>query len=319
MKQLYILFLLISFTVTSQDFSKIDSVIKKYPKFINVENLASKINTDFSTDEEKAKAAFYWLTQNIRYNLKEFYNPKQRSYKFNYSSEDEKEQKLQALKDKLVVETFRNRTGVCEEYAQSFKKLCDLLNIKSEVITGNVRLNANEIGKIKTNPNHAWNAVFINEKWVILDATWAAGYKFNNKWIRKFNNYFYDIPTNKIFKTHLPNDSIWVLRFGRISKEDFYNQPIYTNTFLALNAELISPKQGIIDIDSEKNIELKFKNLDSTLDVFYAMKNMKYIQRPIITSKNNITTLTIKNLKVDTELILFINKKDALHFKIQIE
>ena len=317
MKQLLFLFLLVSITTNSQDFTKVDSLVLEYPRFSKVENLASKIEQDFSTDKDKARAAFFWLTKNIRYNLKEYYNPKPRRYNFRYKTEDEKQQKLQAHKDRLVAKAFLNKTGVCEEYAQSFKKICNLLGLESSVIKGYVRNTPDEIGKYESESSHAWNAVKLNDKWIILDATWAAGYENNRKWIRKFNNYYYNIPKEKMFKTHLPEDSIWILRFGRITKKEFYNQPIYGNSLLNSNTSLISPKNGIIHINSSKEITLKFKNLDPKAILSYTFKGMRFSQKPTITRVNNISTVTIKNAQINSELSLFINRKAALQFKTE--
>ncbi len=318
MKQL-LFFLLISTATFSQGFEKIDAKVLQYPRFSNVDDLANKIESDFSSDVDKVRAAFFWLAKNIRYNLKEYYNPRQRYYRFSYSTEAEKQQKLQAVKDKLIADAFRNKTGVCEEYAQSFKKICDLLNIEAAVIKGNVRTDANEIGKIANTTNHAWNAVKVNGNWIILDATWAAGYEYNGKWIRKFNNYFFNMPKQKMFKTHYPDNNLWVLRFGRMSIQEFYNQPIYSQTFLSLQAELIAPKTGIINLKSSENITLKFKNLNITSLIFYNFKGHKYAQKPTIQTTNGITTLTLKNPNRNADLVLYINKEDALHFKVRVQ
>lgn len=315
MKQL-LLFLLLSTSLFSQNFDKVDTKVLEYPRFSKPEQLANRIEKDFTSDTDKARAAFFWLAKNIRYNLKEFYNPRQRYYSFRYSSEAEKEQKLQEAKDKIIAATFRNKTGVCEEYAQSFKKICDLLNIEAAVISGYVRNSTKEIGSIPKRTNHAWNAVKLNEKWMILDATWAAGFERNGKWIRKFNNYYFDMPKDKIFKTHFPEDQFWVLRFGRMNLQEFYNQPIYKDEFLALGAELLSPKTGIINLASSEDIKLKFRNLDTSALIFYTVRGNQYAQKPVITSTQGITTLTIKNPKRNTDLSLFINKENALRFKI---
>lgn len=312
-------FLLISISAFSQNFDKVDTKVINYPRFSKVENLTKQIEKDFSTDANKVRAAFFWLAKNIRYNLKEYYNPKQRYYSFEYSSNEEKEQKLQALKDKLIAATFRNKTGVCEEYAQSFKKICDLLGIEAAVLKGYVRNDAKKIGNIANSTNHAWNAVKIDKKWMILDATWAAGFERNGKWIRKFNDYFFDMPIDKIFKTHYPDDSIWVLRFGRMSKEDFFNQPIYKKTFLGLQSELLTPKTGVIEAVSSKDIVLKFKNLDTSALIFYTLEGDQYAKKPTISTAQNISTLTIKNPKRNTELVLYIDNSDALHFKVLID
>lgn len=317
MKQFLFFFLLISFSTISQNFENVDNIVLKYPKFSKVEDLVSRIEKDFSKDEEKVRAAFFWLAKNIRYNLKEYYNPTTRSYRFSYSNEAEKLAKMKAAKDKIITIAFRTKKGVCEEYAQGFKKICDLLQIEAKVIKGYVRNSPSEIGKPKRESNHAWNAVKLNNKWLLLDATWAAGFEENGKWIQKFNNYFYNIPKEKIFKTHFPENTIWVLRFGRITKEEFYNQPIYGQEFLASNIELISPKNGIIDIEKDKNIVLKFKKLNSNSSFIYSFKETKYAKKPLSETINNITTLTVPNPNKNSELYLFLNNKIALQFKIE--
>ncbi|WP_026775286.1 transglutaminase domain-containing protein [Polaribacter sp. Hel_I_88] len=319
MKQLIFIFLFISFATFSQNFDAVDAKVVTYLRFNKVEDLANQIEKDFKTDADKARAAFFWIAKNIRYNLKEYYNPKKRSYRFKFSSEEDRLQKIQAINDSFIAATFKSKMGVCEEYAQSFKKICDLLNIEAAVIKGNVRSDAREIGVISNTTNHAWNAVKIDGKWQILDATWAAGYEYNGKWVRKFNEYFYNIPTNKIFKTHYPKEAIWILHFGRMSLEEFYNQPIYTNTFLALEAELIAPKTGFINLKKTENIELTFKNLDTNSQIIYGITGQKYAQKPMITIKDNIATLTIKNPNRNADLTLYINNNDALHFKVNVE
>lgn len=316
-KQFLFFILLFSISIQGQDFTKVDDLVASYPRFSKAQDLADRIIKDFSSEEEKTRAAFYWLAKNIRYNLREFYNPKKRSYNFSYATEEEKEQKLQALKDEIVAVAFRTKTGVCEEYAQSFKKICDLLDIEAEVIKGNVRNSPQEIGKIESISNHAWNAVKLNNKWIIIDVTWAAGHEINGKWIRKFENYFYNIPKDKIFKTHYPEDAVWVLRFGRISSEEFYNQPIYGTSLLDSKIELVSKNKGILKIDSSKEVKLKFKHLVENSLIYFTFKGQRFAKKPIISRLDNITTLKIKDAEKKSFLTLYINKKAVLQFKTE--
>jgi hypothetical protein len=108
---------------------------------------------------------------------------------------------------------------------------------------------------------------------------------------------------------------LWVLRFGRITKKEFYNQPIYGNLFLSSKATFVSPKKGIITINSSEEIELKFKNLAANPLIYYTFTGMKYAKKPIIILEKNLTTLKIKNAQRNSELVLFINYDAALQFK----
>ncbi|WP_299012211.1 transglutaminase domain-containing protein [uncultured Polaribacter sp.] len=316
MKQFHLLFLFISIAINSQEYAKVDHLVLNYPRFTKVENLAKKIEKDFSTNKEKARAAFIWLANNINYDLEEYYNPKNRRYSFRYRNETERLQKIQEAKEKIVNIAFKTKKGICEQYAQAYKKICDLLEIEATVISGNVRNSANEIGIIKNKTNHAWNAVKIDNKWLLLDATWAAGSIINGKWIKSYNNYFYNIPKEKIFKTHLPEESIWILRFGRITTKQFYNQPIYNQGLLNSKAELLTPKNGTIAPDKENNIQLTFENFNENATLIYNFTGNRIAKKPLKEIVRNTTIFTIPNAKRNSELNIFINGKIALQYKV---
>lgn len=317
MKQLLLLLFFISAIGYSQDFSRIDNIVKSYPKYTQPQQLADKINKDFKNDASKVRAAFRWLTHNIRYDLEEYYKPK-KVIEFRFTTEEERLQKLQAIKDKIVEDAFLSKMGVCEEYAQSFKKIADLLGIEAEVIKGYVRNSAQEIGRVPRSTNHAWNAVKVNNKWMILDATWAAGYMYNGKWVKDFNEYFYDVDKQKIKRTHYPDSRKWKLLLDHGSLKDFYNQPIYSHGLLKNNIEVVSPTEGNVIISRSKNVQLTFKNLSATDGIYYNYRGQRYSKRPAISFLDDKAVITIENPGRDTELILFINKNLALEYKVYV-
>ena len=161
MKKLLFLFLLSSFAVSSQEFAHVDNVVKNYPKYRSPKQLADRISKDFSSDLDKVRASFMWLTNNISYSL-DYYFHNQRTISFTYRSEREREIQLQKIRDKIVNDAFISKSGVCEEYAQSLKKLCDLMNIESILLKGYVRNNASEIAKTPEGTNHVWNLSLIH-------------------------------------------------------------------------------------------------------------------------------------------------------------
>lgn len=316
MGRILFVFLIFSLSIQGQEFSAVANIVDSYESIKTPEDLAKKIEEDFTTDLLKTKAAFYWIATNFRYNLRELYNPKQRSIRFRYASEAERQQKLQQIKNGLIAKAFQTQLGVCEEYAQSLKKVCDLLKIEAHVVTGYVRMSTNDIGAIPNQTNHAWNVVKIDNKFLILDATWAAGYQYQRQWMKSFDPYYFNIPPETIFNTHFPKDRIWVLRFGRMDLETFYNQPKYSGTFLKSKATLISPKSGILNRASN-NIIITLKNLPTNTQVSYGYSSMRYAEKPSITLEKDTTIISVPPPKRPSELVIYFNQRDALSYKVE--
>jgi hypothetical protein len=318
MKQLTVLFLFISSLGFAQNFERIDNIVKSYPKYTKPEPLAQKISQDFQDDASRVRAAFRWLTYNIRYDLEEYFEPR-KVIEFRYADEEERLQKLQAIKDNIVKEAFLTKMGVCEDYAQSFKKLADLMHIEAIVMKGYVRNSAYDIGRVPQTTNHAWNAVKIDNQWILLDATWASGYLFNGKWMKSFNEYYYAIDWKKVNRTHYPDHKRWQIILNSGSLEEFYNQPIYSNGLLRKNVEVLSPTKGNIEVNRTKKIVLKFKNLSPSDRLFYNYRGQRYAKRPEISFEGDVATVSLENPGANTELYFFIDKSLALEYKVFIQ
>ena len=309
--------LFLSFIGFAQDFSKINLKIKAYPKSLTAQQLAEKISKDFLSKESQTKAIYSWLTANIRYDLEEFYNPNRATkVSFRYQTLEERDRKLKAIKDEIVNETLSSRKAVCEGYAQTFSKVCTLLNIENAVIEGYVRSSSNRIGRPLQGPNHSWNAVKLDGKWVYVDATWGAGSENNGRWIRKFNSYYYNIPKDKHFKTHLPEKSLWRLRVGRMDKEEYYNQPIYSHEFLKSDVELSSPTSGILFRKSNGSVQLELKNATEN-EILIGFLGSTMAVKPTTVIKGNTTKVTIIPPAGAKALFLLIDREVAIEFLVK--
>ncbi len=309
--------LFISLVGFAQDFSEIELKTKKYPGLLSAEVLANEIEKDFSNKEDQVKALYSWLTLNIRYDLEEFYNPNRvTKMTFRYQTLEERDRKLKALHDGIVKETLSSRKAVCEGYARTFAKVCTLLNIENAVVEGYVRSSSNRIGRPLQGPNHSWNAVKLNNKWIYVDATWGAGSENNGRWIRRFNPYYYNIPKGKYFKTHLPEKSIWKLRVGRIEKKDFYNQPIYSHEFLKSDVELSSPSTGILYRNSQGNVKLELQNAEDK-EILVGFLGSTTAVKPNTVIKGNKSIVTITPPTQARALFLLINREVAIEFLVQ--
>jgi len=306
----------ISLRFFAQDFTAIKEKTTTYRGHITAEKLAKKIASDFSSDEDKVKAIFCWLTENIRYDLDEFYNPKHKTTNFRYRTLEEKEQILQAIKDKRVTKTLNSRKAVCEGYAQTFAKVCNLLAIENEVIKGYARGSFNDIGNPISQANHAWNAVKINNQWMYIDATWGAGHQNNGKWHRVFKPYFFDMKKETYFKTHLPEDSLWKLRVGRMDIDTFYNQPIYSDSFLTSTYTLEKPFDGFLKRDENGLVSVTMQNLDANSKVHFGFIGEQYAKKATIENLNGSTTASVLAPKNAQLAFFLIDMEVLLTFKI---
>ncbi|WGH75398.1 transglutaminase domain-containing protein [Tenacibaculum tangerinum] len=316
MKQLLFLFFLVTGSVSAQDFSLIEEKVNNYPQFKKVARLTQQIAKDFNTEEQQVQAAFYWLAYNIQYDLHAYYHPTQKRIYFSYRNEQEKLEKQQAIKDSIVNQTLTTRKAICEGYAQTFAKICSMLQIENEVIRGHIRNSSRDIGNAKPNANHAWNAVKLHGKWIYIDATWAAGVVNNNRWHSLFNAYYYNIPKEKYFKTHFPEEKRWQLRVGRTNKVEFYSQPIYNAPFLQSDLVLISPKKGILN--GNKTIEIRIKNLKPSQKVTLGYSGYRYAVKPDkLVTHNHSTIITSTPRKNSNRLFLIIDKEVMLEFLIR--
>ncbi|MFY0603649.1 MAG: transglutaminase [Flavobacteriaceae bacterium] len=317
MKKLSFLFFFFSIVISAQNYSTVDNTVNSYPRYRTVEELANRIESDFSTDIDKVRAAFKWITNNIRYNLAEAMQPNKTVIQFKYSSEKERLEKIQEIKDNIVKEAFFSKLGVCEEYAQSLKKVCDLLDIEAIVLTGYVRNSAYEINRVPNTTNHAWNAVKVNNRWMLIDATWSSGSVLNGRWQKNFNDYFFDVDFKKIGYTHYTDDRKWNILLNQPSLSDFYSQPIYGKYFLKSNLGVIAPKGGVLYPNEDNTISLKIKNVSPSSNIYYGFKGDEYSKKPTITFKDNIATITISNPNRNTEVYLFMDGELALEYLIR--
>jgi hypothetical protein len=106
-----------------------------------------------------------------------------------------------------------------------YKAMCDAVGLECEIVTGDARDFHKPYRKIHDNP-HAWNAVKIDGKWELLDATWGAGYVKNEKFTRKLGPGFFMTPPDWFAQMHLPDSTSWQLLETPVGKEVFPTQPM---------------------------------------------------------------------------------------------
>jgi hypothetical protein len=169
--------------------------------------IAGYINSNFSTDKEKVRAAFIWIATNIQYDIENMF-----AINF-YEKKADK-----------IAKPLKTRKGICGNYAELFNDICLKTNLRSYVIEGYTKQN----GFADYIP-HAWCAVRVNNSWFMFDPTWGSGYINNNKFYKKINeNYFQVLPAT-IIKSHMPFDYLWQFLNYPVTNQEFYEGKISPN------------------------------------------------------------------------------------------
>jgi len=278
---IFFLFPIVVFSQQSEvNFSSVDSlaVTVKYKK--DLAALTQELTSPYSDQLLKARAIFKWIAENIRYDYK-YYN------KYYYKGKEPKTYKCKDDKDceakRIAWETnyinkiLRKKKAVCQGYSMIFKKMCDIAGLKSEVVTGYVRTEHYQVGSAGT-LDHAWNAVWIDSAYYLLDATWAAGGCGKNDdgkllyFSKNFNDYYWLTPAADFARNHYPQNNKWVL-LPNYTKDSFAANPYYFASEIK-NIKLLTPASGIIAARKGDTIQFRidykgsFKDLQINSNIF---------------------------------------------------
>lgn len=312
---IYSLLFLIIYTSKAQDYVKVDSIVKnEFTSFSNPDKLASEINKQFQTEEEKARAIYTWIALYIKYDVSAL-RKKSKNITYTYRTTEEKETKEKKIFYRSVVQSMKKKKGVCEDYANLFQYLCDQTGIKCAIIHGTAKTLLQDIGILPTTSNHAWNAVCIGTEWKLIDVTWGAGYiNEANTYIHDFTDTYFFLNPEKFAYNHYPTDSKWLLT--PLSPDEFANLPLYFRNFFDSGLEVIEPINGIIKLFGQKRIILKMKNPNNhTLMIKFNNEPYAYAITPQIDGQNYTYELTLPK-KPAQYLSIYLNLQSCVGFKI---
>jgi len=228
--------------------------------------LSHNLTKLLSSDVEKFRAIYIWVCTNVEndYYLFEKNNRKRNKYK-NDSV------KLLEWNKEISKETFKKllkqKKTVCTGYAYLIKELTNLANIKCEIVNGYGRTAETDFSK-SVLPNHSWNAVELNSKWYLCDATWSSGFfdlKTNTFNLNYNDGYFLTDPLD-FLKNHFPLDSKWQLIEDKLSFLYFTQFPfVYCEAFknsiipvfpLKTNIEVQKGEEVVLQLKKNKPVNI---------------------------------------------------------------
>ncbi|MBC7425304.1 MAG: hypothetical protein H7321_02110 [Bacteroidia bacterium] len=238
----------------------------------NVKILAQNLSKNRSSDSEKIYAFHYWITHHIRYDVKK------------YLKGD--------LKTVSTKKIMRRRRAICTGYSQLFNGLCAEAGIKSVTVGGYTKNINVDICDSFYLEDHAWNAVYYNDEWRLIDNTWDAGYvKYYKRTFRgsvkliitlgsrtiyrykphfKFypTKYFYNRSGTFFMYDHFAGNEIWQLCPGNIRIDSFKHDSSYY-----YKSKRYSDVFGKNGSDAERNFYFESSDTDRLiLDGFSKLK-----------------------------------------------
>jgi len=247
MKRLVIL-LLFPFYLFSQneieiknfDYHRADSIALHFPKkkYKSVSEVAHVLTQDLTTEHEKFRVIFRWITDNIEYN---------------------KTAQNVADADKVV----RKNKAVCQGFSNLLKEMCTDVNIPCESITGFTKTEIADINRPLKKTDHAWNCVKLYNKWYLVDVTWATSKLnvINHKFMKEFDDYYYLTPPEKFILDHYPKEKKYQFLDKPVKKSVFVKAPVYYTDYFHMQLNNVSPSKGAFKWKQQKPIRVEVQSL----------------------------------------------------------
>ena len=246
------------------DFTKADNIVtlNKDASLENLPLLVYNLTHKLDTDVEKFRAIYTWVCYNISGDYKQH-------HKVSKKREELKTDSLGYIKwnDEFKKVAFKkllkHKKTMCTGYAYLIKEMCFIANIESEIVDGYGRSFETNVEALES-LNHSWNAVKLNNKWYLCDATWSSGYMINGSFFVKDYNDGYFLTDPILFaKNHFPIQKKWFLN-ETLKSNTFEVSPIVYGETFKQKVIPVSPSKLNSKVKKNDAIEFSFKTLKTT-------------------------------------------------------
>ncbi|XP_069476308.1 kyphoscoliosis peptidase-like [Ambystoma mexicanum] len=218
-----------SLEIDMKKFKKLDAYATKVDVKGNEEKLVEVLLKEAHTDLEKVRAIWIWICHHIEYDLERYHN------------------KEEALR--IQTDMMQKRKAMCGGYSRLLLQMCSAAKVKCMLIPGNGRGHSFRKGQtLSGESNHAWNVVYLDERWHLLDCTWGAGNVNDTHTEFKFGyNELYFLTHPAIFiEDHFPENKDWQLLSSPLSVAEFAMNVRRENSFYNMGLHTSSPGTTVI-------------------------------------------------------------------------
>ena len=213
-----------------EDFHKIVKTIK--PNNQSFQQISDKLAKYAKDDFDKAKLIYLWVAEHIDYDVVGL-----RTFR---------------LPDGSPEVTLKRKKAVCDGYARLFKAMAVYLGLDADLVSGYSK--NHKKAKVSKESNHSWNIVRINNRNILIDATWGAGNTYGDKFIDNTNYYYFDTDPYEFVFTHVPELEKHQFLDNPVSLEEYKKMPYVDNYLFKHN--IITGKEILRYFRNNKNLNL---------------------------------------------------------------
>ena len=224
-----------------ENFEQIDLVAKQLNySGSSVKELANLLSQNATTEADKARIIYAWITQNITYDVAAFNEALQNNNYPNVSPE----------------KVLGDRTTICSGYSNLYQALAEAMGLESAIVIGYAKGATPPDDARFRDVNHAWNSVSINGAWYVLDATFGAGAMQDGKFNPQYNPYYFATVPQQFINQHYPEDSGWQLLAETYSRQGFDNLPTISARFYDLGFKTVPHDRYQIATEGRLDLQL---------------------------------------------------------------
>jgi hypothetical protein len=305
----------------TSDVRKADSIAAIYQGYslFDLRALALKLTLPLATEEEKFRAVYKWVCDNIGYDYPMHLRNQDKRRKLKSASELDQWNKK--IAKEAIVKLLQKRITVCSGYAHLLKELCSLAGITCIVIDGYGRTaQANVRGE--GIPNHSWNAVKLNDVWYLCDATWASGAYDTQamSFVKKYTDaYFLPDPTLFI-RNHFPLDTSWMLMKQKPSLQEFLNAPLIYADAYTYGIQQLYPKGFDVSATKREAVSFRFHAVNNLpIQKIELVSNGNSYPKPIVSSSGEFSINHIFKAKGSYPVHVRINEQFVITYSVSVK
>ncbi len=149
----------------------------------------------FSTDLEKGRAIFAWLTEYIAYDC---------GGRNRLASEPDQAVHPLYYTQQQLANIMKTRRTRCDGYAFMFRLMCRLAGVYATTREGYARFAGENVDPATVEPNHAWNAVCYDGVWHECDLTAAAGQCGDGQFVRQYTEAYFSMSEKLMGRLYIP-------------------------------------------------------------------------------------------------------------------